>query len=198
VPDNIYEKIGANLHRRPDHPLAIIKEAIYAYFDKEVPGVFKTFDDLKPVVPVKAVSVQKVGIRPFSSFSPPDFRLVPVSISFFPFPTFFSPLFLLSLSLSLSQNFDEVLVPADHMSRSYNDTYYVSKDTVLRCHTSAHQVRSEHTLLTHMVARILPSPSLFTCRRGYGGKTTPPLHLNKEKRHPYRLSFYSLHLCTSK
>jgi phenylalanyl-tRNA synthetase alpha chain len=30
-------------------------------------------------------------------------------------------------------------VPADHVSRSPNDTYYVNPDTVLRCHTSAHQ-----------------------------------------------------------
>jgi len=37
------------------------------------------------------------------------------------------------------QNFDEVLVPADHVSRSPNDTYYVDGSTVLRCHTSAHQ-----------------------------------------------------------
>ena len=37
-------------------------------------------------------------------------------------------------------NFDSVLVPADHVSRSPNDTYYVTNDTVLRCHTSAHQL----------------------------------------------------------
>lgn len=37
------------------------------------------------------------------------------------------------------QNFDEVLVPADHVSRNPNDTYYIDPDTVLRCHTSAHQ-----------------------------------------------------------
>ncbi|XWS13373.1 hypothetical protein CRYUN_Cryun36dG0032100 [Craigia yunnanensis] len=36
-------------------------------------------------------------------------------------------------------NFDDVLVPADHVSRSYNDTYYVDSQTVLRCHTSGHQ-----------------------------------------------------------
>ncbi len=41
--------------------------------------------------------------------------------------------------VSTKANFDEVLVPADHVSRSSNDTYYVSSDTVLRCHTSAHQ-----------------------------------------------------------
>lgn len=32
-----------------------------------------------------------------------------------------------------------MLVPADHVSRSPNDTYYVDATTVLRCHTSAHQ-----------------------------------------------------------
>jgi phenylalanyl-tRNA synthetase alpha chain len=36
-------------------------------------------------------------------------------------------------------NFDEILIPADHVSRSANDTYYVSSEQVLRCHTSAHQ-----------------------------------------------------------
>ena len=30
-------------------------------------------------------------------------------------------------------------MPADHVSRSPNDTYYIDADTVLRCHTSAHQ-----------------------------------------------------------
>jgi phenylalanyl-tRNA synthetase alpha chain len=40
------------------------------------------------------------------------------------------------------QNFDEVLVPADHVSRSPNDTYYINKETVLRCHTSAHQAET--------------------------------------------------------
>lgn len=56
--------------------------------------------------------------------------------------------FLLRLVGSYLQNFDEVLVPADHISRSYNDTYYVDSQTVLRCHTSAHQaelLRNGHT-----------------------------------------------------
>ena len=30
-------------------------------------------------------------------------------------------------------------MPPDHVSRSPNDTYYIDQDTVLRCHTSAHQ-----------------------------------------------------------
>jgi phenylalanyl-tRNA synthetase alpha chain len=99
VTDAVFDKIGANLHTRPDHPIAIIKDAIYSYFDEAAaargaagPGrsAFTKFDGLHPVVPATA-------------------------------------------------NFDEVLVPADHVSRSPNDTYYVDDATVLRCHTSAHQ-----------------------------------------------------------
>jgi phenylalanyl-tRNA synthetase alpha chain len=41
-----------------------------------------------------------------------------------------------------SANFDDVLVPPDHVSRSPNDTYYVDDATVLRCHTSAHQLET--------------------------------------------------------
>jgi len=99
VTDAVFDKIGASLHTRPEHPIAIIKDAIYAYFDAAAasrgaagPGktAFTKFDGLHPVVPATA-------------------------------------------------NFDEVLVPADHVSRSPNDTYYVDDATVLRCHTSAHQ-----------------------------------------------------------
>lgn len=54
----------------------------------------------------------------------------------------------MTLCFHFFQNFDDVLVPADHVSRSYNDTYYVDTQTVLRCHTSAHQaelLRRGHT-----------------------------------------------------
>lgn len=91
VTDGIFQKIGTNLHQQPHHPIGIIKSAIYQYFDTAHPGLFRTFDDLYPIVSTRA-------------------------------------------------NFDEVLVPADHVSRSSNDTYYINQDTVLRCHTSAHQV----------------------------------------------------------
>jgi phenylalanyl-tRNA synthetase alpha chain len=99
VPDTIYSKIGLQLHRRDNHPLGILKNTIYDYFDKNFSGNFNKFDDLCPLVSIK-------------------------------------------------QNFDDVLVPADHVSRSYNDTYYVDAQTVLRCHTSAHQaelLRDGHT-----------------------------------------------------
>ncbi|KAK1289226.1 hypothetical protein QJS10_CPB18g00059 [Acorus calamus] len=99
VPDAIFSKLGMQLHRRDNHPIGILKNAIYDYFDESHGGKFVKFDDLCPIVDVK-------------------------------------------------KNFDDVLVPDDHVSRSYNDTYYVDASTVLRCHTSAHQadlLRSGHT-----------------------------------------------------
>ena len=36
VTDAIYSKIGVNLHLQPTHPIGIIKQAIYDYFDKQV------------------------------------------------------------------------------------------------------------------------------------------------------------------
>ncbi|KAL3351951.1 hypothetical protein AABB24_020178 [Solanum stoloniferum] len=90
------------LHRRNQHPLGILKNAIYDYFDTNYPDKFDKFDDLCPIVSVR-------------------------------------------------QNFDEVLVPADHVSRSYNDTYYVDSQTVLRCHTSAHQAELLRNGYTHFL-----------------------------------------------
>ncbi|XP_058208791.1 phenylalanine--tRNA ligase, chloroplastic/mitochondrial-like [Rhododendron vialii] len=99
VPDSIFTKLGMQLHRRDHHPIGILKNAIYSYFDTTHSNKFDKFDNLCPIVSVK-------------------------------------------------QNFDDVLVPEDHVSRSYNDTYYVDSHTVLRCHTSAHQaelLRKGHT-----------------------------------------------------
>uniref|UniRef100_A0A7S0N3C7 phenylalanine--tRNA ligase n=1 Tax=Pyramimonas obovata TaxID=1411642 RepID=A0A7S0N3C7_9CHLO len=91
VSESIFEKIGKNHHQNPDHPLGIIKQAIWDYFDNDHDdGEFTKFDDLKPIV-------------------------------------------------TTTMNFDEMLVPKDHVSRDPNDTYYINKETVLRCHTSAHQ-----------------------------------------------------------
>ena len=42
--------------------------------------------------------------------------------------------------VSVAQNFDSLGFPLDHPGRNRSDTYYINKDTVLRTHTSAHQV----------------------------------------------------------
>jgi phenylalanyl-tRNA synthetase alpha chain len=43
--------------------------------------------------------------------------------------------------VSTKQNFDDLLVPPEHVSRRKSDTYYVNETTVLRTHTSAHQTQ---------------------------------------------------------
>lgn len=91
VTENIFAKLNQNHHQNLDHPLGIIKQVIFSYFDEQHnDGEYTKFDDLRPIV-------------------------------------------------STTQNFDEVLVPVGHVSRDPNDTYYVDENTVLRCHTSAHQ-----------------------------------------------------------
>ncbi len=41
--------------------------------------------------------------------------------------------------VTVKQNFDDLLSPPDHPSRSLSDTFYVDHGHVLRPHTSAHQ-----------------------------------------------------------
>ncbi|KAL1460215.1 hypothetical protein WDU94_012148, partial [Cyamophila willieti] len=41
--------------------------------------------------------------------------------------------------VTLEENFDSLLVPSDHPSRSPTDCYYVNRDHLLRAHTTAHQ-----------------------------------------------------------
>jgi len=50
VSDHIFRRLGANLHTRADHPLGIIKNAIYQYMDSTASGPYRTFDDLYPIV----------------------------------------------------------------------------------------------------------------------------------------------------
>ena len=47
----------------------------------------------------------------------------------------------LSPIVSIYDNFDSLLIPKDHPSRNKSDTYYINDETILRCHTSAHQVQ---------------------------------------------------------
>lgn len=45
----------------------------------------------------------------------------------------------LSPVVTCRQNFDDLLIPADHVSRQASDTYYVDEGRLLRCHMTAHQ-----------------------------------------------------------
>lgn len=42
--------------------------------------------------------------------------------------------------MSTYKNFDELGFPADHPGRSVTDSYYLNRETLLRTHTSAHEV----------------------------------------------------------
>ncbi|PVV02479.1 hypothetical protein BB560_003067 [Smittium megazygosporum] len=47
----------------------------------------------------------------------------------------------LSPIVSTYDNFDSLLIHKDHPSRAKSDSYYINKETLLRTHTSAHQVQ---------------------------------------------------------
>jgi phenylalanyl-tRNA synthetase alpha chain len=65
----------------------------------------------------------------------------------------------LSPIVSVESNFDSLLIPQDHVSRSKSDTYYLNKETVLRCHTSAHQT----FLLKQGFNRFLVTGDVYRC-----------------------------------
>ncbi|CAF2824797.1 unnamed protein product [Rotaria sp. Silwood2] len=46
----------------------------------------------------------------------------------------------LSPIVTTEQNFDSICIPIDHVSRTKSMNYYINKNTLLRAHTSAHQV----------------------------------------------------------
>jgi len=87
VTPTIASKVGANLHRRPWHPLGILQDQIVDSFHQ-----FQLYNDLSPIV-------------------------------------------------STVDNFDALGFPEDHVSRSASDTYYLDRETVLRTHTSVHQIQ---------------------------------------------------------
>ena len=53
ITENIKNKIGKNLHNKKGHPIKIIKDHIYNYFNNLPNHKFKTFDDFSPIVSVK-------------------------------------------------------------------------------------------------------------------------------------------------
>lgn len=59
--------------------------------------------------------------------------------------------------VTTEHNFDALLIPPDHVSRSKSDTYYLDKVTVLRTHTSAHQT----TLLKSGINRFLVTGDVY-------------------------------------
>lgn len=59
--------------------------------------------------------------------------------------------------VSVVDNFDKLLIPTHHPTRSRSDTYYLDKHTVLRTHTSAHQ----HQLLSKGITKFLVTGDVY-------------------------------------
>ena len=90
--ERIIRNVDSRKHLIERHPVQIIKQQIYDFFDGEYQAThFEKVENISPIV-------------------------------------------------SVAQNFDSVLIPVDHVSRSKNDNYYINKEFMLRAHTSAHQV----------------------------------------------------------
>ena len=90
IPKFIEDKISRKLHLQKNHPIEIIKNHIYSYFNGLCDYKFITFDNLDPIV-------------------------------------------------SIENNFDRLLIPKNHVTRTKSDSYYVNENQILRTHTSAHQ-----------------------------------------------------------
>jgi phenylalanyl-tRNA synthetase alpha chain len=81
-------------------------------------------NDAHPVGIVRSLIEQKIkplGFTPYNDFDP---------------------------VVSTHANFDALGFPADHPGRSVTDTYYLNKDTLLRTHTSAHEIECFQTCKT--------------------------------------------------
>jgi len=78
-------------------------------------------------------------------------------------------------------NFDSLLIPSDHPGRQPSDTYYIDETTVLRTHTSAHQVngRSKADELSQTVNKFVTDFDIFVFiwRTIFLFSIIPQLHL---------------------
>lgn len=69
--------------------------------------------------------------------------------------------------VSKYENFDALGFPDDHSGRSKTDTYYINRDTLLRTHTSAHELQCFKTC---------PTPGYLICADVYRRDTIDRTH----------------------
>ena len=53
IPANVWQRIGANLHQRPDHPIGILKSLVENVMRGRTGDNFEIYDDFSPVCSVK-------------------------------------------------------------------------------------------------------------------------------------------------
>mmetsp|Transcript_17428 Transcript_17428/g.31452 ORF Transcript_17428/g.31452 Transcript_17428/m.31452 type:complete len:360 (-) Transcript_17428:3241-4320(-) len=54
--------------------------------------------------------------------------------------------------VTVKQNFDDLLIPKDHVSRSPSDTYYFDDNYLLRTHTTAHEIEMMSNYKAYLLA----------------------------------------------
>ncbi|KAL3234950.1 Phenylalanine--tRNA ligase, mitochondrial [Nakaseomyces bracarensis] len=74
--------------------------------------------------------------------------------------------------VSVYENFDSLGFPKDHPGRSKSDTYYVNKETLLRTHTSAHELECFSNMKTNQKPGFLITADVY--RRDEIDKTHYP------------------------
>lgn len=100
-----------------NHPLSILKQKIKQFFNEE---------SNKQRINIDYSNAKRDGHEnvDFEQFHTPKFH-------------FFDDL---NPIVTIEQNFDTLLTPIDHPSRKKDESYYLSKSHLLRCHMTAHQV----------------------------------------------------------
>ncbi|WZZ66552.1 hypothetical protein YC2023_077922 [Brassica napus] len=111
VPDYIVSKLGMQLHRRDKHPIGIIKRMLSTTTSS--PITLKKTEEERSSSSLSLLGKHALKLC-FVMFCH-------MSAETLVFETFED----LSPIVTTKQNFDDVQVPADHVNRSLNDTYYV-------------------------------------------------------------------------
>ena len=109
VTERVRSLVGRNLHRESAHPITTVKNLVHESFNKSMEMVDG-----------------QCGIGHHQSNTKEMAKAYELFDSFEPIVT-------------TKACFDDLLVPKDHVSRSYSDTFYIDEHHVLRTHTSAHQ-----------------------------------------------------------
>ena len=157
IPLQIQQQMGRNLYLQPNHPLCIVQEQMAYYFNHVVvpshhpesirhaflqeqqqqQGGLHT-DVMNTTMIWNDIYEKEYPIEPSSSTSSPSSS---TTTSYFPVFDHIPPV------VSTEECFDQLLIDVYHPSRHKTDTYYINENTVLRPHTSAHQI----SLIRHCI-----------------------------------------------
>lgn len=86
--------------------------------------------------------------------------------------------------VSTKNCFDDLRVEPSHVSRRPSDTYYITQDTVLRTHTSAHQ----STFISKRIEAFLCTGDVYR-RDEIDASHYPVFHQVREKKESLSISF---------